>query len=493
MESARILIVEDQMAIAMRLEQELAQFGYNIAGVTTTGEAAIAAARHSPPDLALVDIALPGDLDGTDVATVLWKELEVPVVYLTSYSDAETIERALTSKAFAYVLKPFKSNALRTTIELTLQKVRSIGNLTQTLQVTQKTSAARAQCISVMSHECRGPLTAILSSAQIMQQYGDRLSEDRKAQHLQKIVSSAYRLNQMLQDVLELGAMDAHPFRFRPEPIPLYETCQRLVDEACHGTKGSGTSHDPCRVQIQIEQRSPAAPNSTAPNSTAPNSTAPNFTAPNFTAPNSTAPNSTAPNFTAPNFTAPNSTAQNSTAPNSTAPNSTAPNSTAPNSTAPNFTLNPTTTQPYTIQNSTPNPAAPPQEIWFKLDPQLMQLIVGNLLSNALKYSPPTHPVTLAVTCETDQVTFVVRDQGIGIPANYTEKLFQQFERATNVGNISGTGLGLSLVKQAVDCHRGQIAIASEEGKGTTVTVQLPAQPTTAVISLPTPPLSSNG
>lgn len=397
MESARILIVEDQMAIAMRLEQELAQFGYNIAGVTTTGEAAIAAARNNPPDLALVDIALPGDLDGTDVATVLWEELEVPVVYLTSYSDVETIERALTSEAFAYVLKPFKSNALRTTIELTLQKVRSIGHLTQTLRVTQQTSAARAQCISVMSHECRGPLTAILSSAQIMQQYGDRLSEDRKAQHLQKIISSAYRLNQMLQDVLELGAMAAHPFRFRPEPIPLRETCQRLVDETCHSTKSLGAPNDPCRIRIQIEPRSPIAKD-----------------------------------------------------------------------------------------------AKFDQEIWFKLDPQLVQLILGNLLSNALKYSPPTYPVTLTAICEVEQVTFVVRDQGIGIPANYTEKLFQQFERATNVGKISGTGLGLSLVKQAVDCHHGQITIASEEGKGTTVTVQLPTQQTTAIRPTPAPPLSNS-
>lgn len=421
MESARILIVEDQMAIAMRLEQELAQFGYNIAGVTTTGAAAIAAARHSPPDLALVDIALPGDLDGTDVATVLWEELEVPVVYLTSYSDAETIERALTSEAFAYVLKPFKSNALRTTIELTLQKVRSIGHLTQTLRATQQTSAARAQCISVMSHECRGPLTAILSSAQIMQQYGDRLSEDRKAQHLQKIISSAYRLNQMLQDVLELGAMAAHPFRFRPEPVPLYATCQRLVDEACHSTRNWGASGDPGRIRVQIEPRSPTV-SAAAP------------------------------------------TAAPAAAP---------------------------TAAPTAVPTAVP-PAQPDQEIWFTLDPQLIQLILGNLLSNALKYSPPTYPVILTVTCEAERVTFVVRDQGIGIPANYTEKLFQQFERATNVGKISGTGLGLSLVKQAVDCHRGQINIASEEGKGTTVTVQLPAQQTTGIILTPAPPSSVN-
>ena len=71
-------------------------------------------------------------------------------------------------------------------------------------------------------------------------------------------------------------------------------------------------------------------------------------------------------------------------------------------------------------------------------------------------------------------MTFGIRDWGIGIPTQFQEKLFRQFERAANVGTIKGTGLGLYIVKQAVARHRGTIAFESEEGVGTTFTVTLP-------------------
>ena len=61
------------------------------------------------------------------------------------------------------------------------------------------------------------------------------------------------------------------------------------------------------------------------------------------------------------------------------------------------------------------------------------------------------------------------------MPAEYQAKLFQRFERAGNVGSIKGTGLGLSIVKQAVELHRGEITVISEEGRGTKFTVTLPS------------------
>jgi PAS domain S-box-containing protein len=107
------------------------------------------------------------------------------------------------------------------------------------------------------------------------------------------------------------------------------------------------------------------------------------------------------------------------------------------------------------------------------LDEALARRILGNLLSNALKYSPEDKPVRLTVHAHAAGVRFTVADQGIGIPDADLPHLFETFHRASNVGNISGTGLGLAIVKKAVDLHGGSIAVHSELGRGTTFTVTL--------------------
>lgn len=110
------------------------------------------------------------------------------------------------------------------------------------------------------------------------------------------------------------------------------------------------------------------------------------------------------------------------------------------------------------------------------MDAKLLRHILGNLLSNALKYSPDLHPVNFDVRCGPDEITFQIRDQGIGIPAGDQKRLFEAFFRASNAkaGLAPGTGLGLAIVKQSVVSHGGTITFESQEGIGTTFTVVLP-------------------
>jgi signal transduction histidine kinase len=115
------------------------------------------------------------------------------------------------------------------------------------------------------------------------------------------------------------------------------------------------------------------------------------------------------------------------------------------------------------------------------LDERRLRYILNNLLSNAVKYSPDGGEVGLEVARRGDYVDFTVSDQGIGIPPEYRSKLFRRFERATNVGKIRGVGLGLSIVKQIVEEQGGAIAIDSQLGVGTTVTITLPAFPSLSV------------
>ncbi|HML23383.1 MAG TPA: CHASE4 domain-containing protein [Aggregatilinea sp.] len=111
------------------------------------------------------------------------------------------------------------------------------------------------------------------------------------------------------------------------------------------------------------------------------------------------------------------------------------------------------------------------------VDRNLITYILNNLLSNALKYSPPDSPVTLTLTYQPDEIRFQVTDKGIGIPPKDQGRLFDAFFRASNVDTITGTGLGLAIVKQAVDVQGGTITCESGVGSGSTFTVTIPALP----------------
>ena len=111
-----------------------------------------------------------------------------------------------------------------------------------------------------------------------------------------------------------------------------------------------------------------------------------------------------------------------------------------------------------------------------ELDERWFRHIFGNLLSNALKYSPEGGTVRFALTSRADAVELTVTDCGIGLPPEDIPRLFESFFRASNSGHIPGTGLGLSIVKRAVELHGGRISVESELGRGTTFTVILPRQ-----------------
>ncbi|WP_052055577.1 PAS domain S-box protein [Myxosarcina sp. GI1] len=124
----------------------------------------------------------------------------------------------------------------------------------------------------------------------------------------------------------------------------------------------------------------------------------------------------------------------------------------------------------FNVENSTTDN----QNFTVSMDEKLLQHILNNLLSNAIKYSPDRDEVYFDLKYETEQVVFQVRDLGIGIPQEDRKHLFDSFHRASNVSSIPGTGLGLPIVKRAVDLYGGTITMQSQVRKGTTFTVTLP-------------------
>jgi PAS domain S-box-containing protein len=107
-------------------------------------------------------------------------------------------------------------------------------------------------------------------------------------------------------------------------------------------------------------------------------------------------------------------------------------------------------------------------------DQTLLWQILTHILNNAIKYSPHHQMVQLNLTTENQQLIFKISDRGIGIPPAEQSNIYDDFQRGSNVGNISGTGLGLSIVKKYLELHHGEIQLDSYPGKGTTVTVRIP-------------------
>jgi PAS domain S-box-containing protein len=122
MTTARILVVEDERIIARGIEKRLKVLGYTLAGLVASGEEAIQFAVDSQPDLILMDINLGVGIDGVEAADRIRKRLDVPVVFLTAFSDDATIQRAKVTEPFGYILKPFDDKDLQTAIEIGLHK-----------------------------------------------------------------------------------------------------------------------------------------------------------------------------------------------------------------------------------------------------------------------------------------------------------------------------------------------------------------------------------
>jgi len=112
-----VLIVEDERLVARDLERSLGDMGYEVTASVATGDGAVRAARKRRPDVVLMDIRIKGVLDGIDTAHILSRSFRVPVVYMTAYTDDETVARASKTAPYGYIVKPFSPREVRSAIE----------------------------------------------------------------------------------------------------------------------------------------------------------------------------------------------------------------------------------------------------------------------------------------------------------------------------------------------------------------------------------------
>lgn len=125
MEKCRILIVEDEIIVSLHIRSVLLHFKYQVVEIASSGEEAIEKAGMYRPDLVLMDIHLGGRVDGIMAAACIREKYDIPTIYLTSYNDEETINKAKMTEPLGFLVKPLDNNELRNSIELALYKHES--------------------------------------------------------------------------------------------------------------------------------------------------------------------------------------------------------------------------------------------------------------------------------------------------------------------------------------------------------------------------------
>jgi PAS domain S-box-containing protein len=122
MARAKVLIVEDEALVARNIQDKLQELGYTVPTVVDSGAAAVEQAGELRPDLVLMDIRLRGEIDGIQAAAQISEQFDIPVIYLTAYSDDETLQRAKVTEPFGYIIKPFRASELHSLVEMALYR-----------------------------------------------------------------------------------------------------------------------------------------------------------------------------------------------------------------------------------------------------------------------------------------------------------------------------------------------------------------------------------
>jgi signal transduction histidine kinase len=232
MNPIKIMIVEDEQLVADDLRQTLESLGYEVPGLVASGEEAI-----FQVELILMDIRLEGKMDGIGASMHIQSRFHIPVVYLTANADRATLERAKISQPFGYILKPFDEKILATTIEIALSRHQAEVEVQKALLMVQAgKSAAESQTeqkshyLYMAAHEFRNPLTAIKLAAEMLKEYSDKISEDKKQKHIQRIETATNSLINLLEEILTLGKAESGKFEFHPSSIDAVTFCEDIID-----------------------------------------------------------------------------------------------------------------------------------------------------------------------------------------------------------------------------------------------------------------------
>jgi CheY-like chemotaxis protein len=195
MTPATILVVEDEGIVAQEIKSRLEKSGHTVCAVAHDGQTAIARAEEMHPDLVLMDIRLKGEMDGIEAAGIIGERFGIPVVYLTAYTDPETLERAKIKDPFGYVVKPFETRSLIVSIEIALHRHRS-----ETERIYREKLQAVLETAGAICHELNQPMMAISGYTELLM--GTLDPGDPVYLKIDKIKSQVARMSAITQKLM---------------------------------------------------------------------------------------------------------------------------------------------------------------------------------------------------------------------------------------------------------------------------------------------------
>ncbi|MFV0347337.1 MAG: response regulator [Halodesulfovibrio sp.] len=221
-----ILVVDDEQIVALDIKRTLERLGYAVPAIVADGETSIVKASELRPSLVLMDIRLKGEMDGIQAASIISGKLNIPVIYLTAYSDEATLERAKVSNPFGFLIKPFEERELHSTIEIAMLKHRSERNLDEARRRAEQDNLAKSGYFADMSHEIRNSLNGIVGMTDLALDT-DLSTEQRE--YLSTVLDSAEHLLSILNDVLDISRIEARKLSLTERPFELSACVSKAV------------------------------------------------------------------------------------------------------------------------------------------------------------------------------------------------------------------------------------------------------------------------
>lgn len=236
--ASKILIVEDEGIVAFNLQQRLQHMGYHITGLAESGQEGLALVSRERPDLVLMDIHIKGEMDGIELASALNRDFDLPIIYLTAYSEDTTLERARRTRPYGYLIKPFSERELHATVQMALERHEvqaalsdSQTKLQQSLEAVQRVNEQLEERVvertaelrqhvreleafsHTAAHDLRSPIRAISGLSQILiETHGDSLGNEGR-QMLERMAHAARRMGELIDALLSLSKLSRAPLR----------------------------------------------------------------------------------------------------------------------------------------------------------------------------------------------------------------------------------------------------------------------------------------
>ena len=151
--SGKLLIVEDEPIVAIDLREEVEEFGFEVTGLAESADAALYSIEEEKPDLVLMDISIEGSMDGIQAARVLRDLYDVPVIFLTAFSDSETLSRAARETPYGYLTKPFKSRDLQAALKTGIYKANRDAEVRESNRAISRTLQGTHEALVLISAE----------------------------------------------------------------------------------------------------------------------------------------------------------------------------------------------------------------------------------------------------------------------------------------------------------------------------------------------------